>query len=84
MYLIERKFELSKFCYNEIGEFHYRMDIDETVFDSIKQHIELHVPDVPRFKLVPTDELPENYELEPLPANETMSNEIIFCHKILI
>ncbi|XP_031777600.1 RING finger protein 17 [Nasonia vitripennis] len=56
-----------------------KIEVDSSVFNSIRQHIQLQIPDVPRFHLVKTYDLPEDYELEPLPqANETIITESSF------
>ena len=48
------------------------MEIDKAVIDSINAHVQLHIPEIPKFELVPTDQLPESYELEDLSPEDTI------------
>ncbi|XP_014210586.1 RING finger protein 17 [Copidosoma floridanum] len=43
------------------------MDLDDSTYDNLRQHLQLKLPEIPKPRLVMTDELPEDYELEPIP-----------------
>lgn len=62
-----------------------RFEFDsDSIVETIKNRIQLEVPEETGFKLLKTDQLPVSYELEPTPPSEAIGNNnqlfiILFC-----
>lgn len=58
----------------------HRVEIDNRIYQSIWEHLELYIPDAPTFDLVKLSELPEGYELEPLETASSISKYSIVAY----
>ncbi|XP_046594753.1 RING finger protein 17 [Neodiprion lecontei] len=48
----------------------FSLHIDETITESLKEHCWVEVPPIPNYCLLKTEELPEDYEIEPINREE--------------
>ncbi|XP_046734987.1 RING finger protein 17 [Diprion similis] len=58
--------------HKSVSDEKFALNIDETITEALEEHCFVDIPPIPSYCLVKTEELPEDYEIEPINREEIM------------